>query len=209
MQLEGKGGLQTVSDSALAPVSLGADGHVLTAQLWAQHYEATKRGNVFAGATAVTGVAPGTAIGTTAAHTLYNPAGSGVKLVVLGFSMGYISGTLGAGTVFLVANTNPSAAAVTGTAITAVKMDVSTATPGNSGLLYTTATVPATPTVVRPLWSLGASLASTAVAPWMVEAKVDGQVVVSPGCSVSLEAVAAAGSSPLVSFGTVWAEITE
>jgi len=49
---------------------------------------------LFHAATAATGVAPGTAIGTTAAFSLHNPLGSGVRLAILVASLAYISGTL-------------------------------------------------------------------------------------------------------------------
>ena len=83
-------------------------------------YALARAGQVFHAVTAASGVAPGTAIGTTAAFTLYNPVGSGVNMVVLQGLMSYVSGTLGAGMVEWVANVNPAAAAVTGTAIVPV-----------------------------------------------------------------------------------------
>lgn len=170
----------------------------------APHYKRTAEQVTYHAETAQTGVAPGTAHGTTAPFTLYNPIGSGVDLVVLESNMGYVSGTLGAGVVSYVANIDPTAAAVTGTAITKVNGRLG----GSAGVAraFTTATLPAAPTAVRPAFSLQASLASTAVAPWTAKDVVDGAIVIPPGCALSLEATAAAGSSPLVVFGMTWYE---
>ena len=86
-------------------------------QASARYQDAVLRGRCFAGNTAVTGVAPGTSVSTTAGFSLYNPFASGVMLSVLRATLDYISGTLGAGTIFWTANVNPAATATTGTAI--------------------------------------------------------------------------------------------
>ena len=190
---------------ATVPLLGGDEGEAVVSSRNAKYYEAVRRGRVWTGGTAATGVAPGTAIGTTGAFTLANPAGSQRKLVVLRASMGYVSGTLGAGVVHYLASVNPNAAAVTGTAIAAVNAQI-----GNqdkpAGLPFTTSTLPTAPTVLRPFVSLGASLASTAAAPWAVEDDVDGEFEILPGCALTLHATAAAGSSPLVVFGITWEE---
>lgn len=169
-------------------------------------YLTAKAGDTFHAETAATGVAPGTAIGTTAAFTLYNPTGSGVNLVVLQASMSYVSGTLGSGSVDYVANINPAAAAVTGTAITPVNAllggDVAQARP------FTTATLPATPTLMRPMCTLTPILATSVTQPYQVVDNVDGAIIVTPGCALSLEATAGAGTSPLVKFGMMWQEVS-
>lgn len=168
-----------------------------------RYHDAVLRGRCYAGGTAATGVAPGTAIGTTAGFSLYNPVGSGYHLVVLKVSMGYISGTLGAGTIHYLANNNPAAAATTGTAITVVNCKLGG---GNGvGRPLTTATIPA-PTILRPFVSLGASLASTAVSPWVVSDDVGGEFVIAPGCTLSLHGTTAAGTTPLVAYGIMWEE---
>src|SRR3989304_5665276 len=62
-----------------------------------RYYDAAIDGRLFHASTAATGVAPGTAIGTTAAFSLHNPLGSAVDLAILVASMAYISGPLGRG----------------------------------------------------------------------------------------------------------------
>ena len=177
----------------------------LAEQSQAAFQAAVLRGRCFVGGTAASGVAPATAIGTTAAFTIYNPKGSGVNLVLWKATCGYLSGTLGAGTVHWVANTDASAAVVTGTAITAVNCLVGSGYAAQ-GKPLTTATLPATPTIMRPAFSLGASLATTAAAPWQVIDHVNGEIVVPPGMAVSLEGTTAAGTTPLVLYGLVWEE---
>lgn len=169
-----------------------------------EFYESVIDGGVYSATTALTGVAPGTAVSTTSAFTLYNPRNSGVNLIIIEGSMGYVSGTLGAGVVTWNANNDPNAAAPTGTAIAEQNMHIGRANEAN-GVALTTATI-AAPTPVRVFANLGASLASTAVQPWVVRDRVDGAIVVKPGCSISLHATAAAGSSPLVIFNVVWKE---
>lgn len=190
-------------------LSQGKYGELLVSQFGPRLFEAVRSGRVFVGGTAATGVAPGTAVGTTAAFTLANPSGSRVSMVVLKVTCAYVSGTLGAGVIHYVGNVNPAAAEVTGTAITVSKTYLSQSSAGNKGLAFTTATLPATPTVLRPFASLTALLASTAVAPYVIEDKVDGEFVIAPGCSLSLEATAAAGSTPLVCYGATWLEVAE
>ena len=170
-----------------------------------RYYDAAIDGRLFHASTAATGVAPGTAIGTTAAFSLHNPLGSAVDLAILVASMAYISGTLGAGVVWHLVNLDPSAAAPTGTAITERPGRVTGGS--GQGVALTTATLAVAPAIIRPFCSLGASLASTATAPWQVVEDVGGAIILPPGCTYSLHATAAAGTSPLVAFGVTWEEI--
>lgn len=167
-------------------------------------YSSAVEQQVFTATTAVAGVAPGTSVSTTSAFTLHNPAGSGVNLVIIEGSMGYVSGTLGAGVVTWNANSDDDAAVPTGTAIVEQNMKIGGS--GNAaGRALTTATIPA-PTPVRVFCSLGASLATTAVQPWIIRDRVDGAIVVTPGCSISLHGTCAGGATPLVMFNVVWKE---
>ena len=169
--------------------------------------EAVLRGNCYAGQTAATGVAPGTAIGTGAAFALYNPAGSGKRLVILRATMAYVSGTLGSGFISWCASTNVVAAAVTGTAITAVNCLIG----GPSaavGKPLTTATLPAAPTPVAPFCSMAPLLATSVVQPFQVVDEVAGGLVVDEGGAVSLQETGAGGTAPLVVFSVTWEEVT-
>lgn len=186
-------------------VRLCRTGEVAVSSAHARFQEAVIRGNCYSANTAATGVAPGTAIGTTGAFTLHNLIGSGKRLVILRASMGYISGTLGAGTVHYLGN-NSAAAVPTGTAITPVNLATFEAA-GSAARAFTTSTITA-PALLGNFCSMGASLASTAIAPWQVVDEVDGLYSINPGCSLTLHATAAGGSSPVVVFGMQWEEVT-
>src|SRR3972149_305667 len=116
-------GQQTLASGATGEGAIAPPGEEAVSQVHGPLYEQNRRGNVYMGATAVTGVAPGTAIGTTAAFALYNPLNSLFNLVVLKASMSYLSGTLGIGFVNWIYHTAAVQAGApgTGTAITGVK----------------------------------------------------------------------------------------
>lgn len=203
-------GLPNLGDGIETQAFLDKYGGLLTQDLLPRYSALGWRGLCFAASTPATGVAPGTAIGTTAAHTLYNPKGSGKLLIPVMCSMGYISGTLGAGTVWLLANIDATAAAVSGTLNQALRtrygQSGSLASQGNTGLSYTTATLPLTPSIVRPLFSIG----GTPLQPFSADGGVlEGIHMIEPGCALSMHATAAAGAAPLVAFGMVWIEIDE
>lgn len=198
-------GRSTIANGNYATARLEADRSLAVFAAHGDYYDAARRGGVFVAGTAASGVAPGTSIGTTAAFSLYNPVGSGVNLVILRATLGYVSGTLGAGVIHYVANNNPGAAATTGTAITTVNCLMGGAV--SQGRAFTTSTLPTTPTVMRPFVSLQASLASTAVSPWQVMEDVRGEFIITPGCTLSLEGTTAAGSTPLVVLGLTWEEV--
>ncbi len=204
--MTGLTGRRTVQDGNFTNLRLEKDCSAAMFSAHADYFDSVRRGNVFSAGTAASGVAPGTSIGTTAAFSLYNPLGSGVNLVVVRTTVGYVSGTLGAGVIHYVANINPAAAATTGTAITPVNCYIGVGINTSQARPLTTATLPASPTIVRPFCSLQASLASTAVGPWQVMEDVRGEFVIAPGCTLSLECTTAAGSSPLLVFGMTWEE---
>lgn len=199
-------GTQSLADGNTGEGRIGRTGEEINSKLHADLYETNKRGNVFSGATAVTGVAPGTAIGTTAAFALYNPSNSGFDLVVLKASMSYLSGTLGIGFVNWIMHTATvqAGAAVTGTAITSVAGNGS----GKAavGKPLTTATVVAG-VLTRLFTNLPPMLASSVLTPWRADDDINGAIVVPPGAAVSLQATAAAGTTPLVIYGCTWEEV--
>lgn len=205
MLSQGRVGTRPATTGIEMDIALGKDSQLLMSQFGGKYQELVRSGRVFSGGTAVTGVAPGTAIGTTAPFTLFNPSGSTKDLVVLRASMAYLSGTLGIGVVHYVANIVTAAAAVSGTAITAVNALLGSRIQPN-GLAFTTATLPAAPTVLRPFVNLPPMLASTVLQPWQVLEDVDGEFVLAPGSALSLEGTAAAGTTPLVVYGMTWAE---
>ena len=201
-------GTQSNSDGNTKTVRISRGGQQIANLGHGKYYELVRDGVVYLAQTAVTGVAPGTAIGTTAAAALYNPAGSGKLVVLLHTGMGYVSGTLGAGVISYCVNTNLVAAAVTGTAMAHRNALVGAAAAASASAL-TTATLPAAPTPIRNFGSMGPMLATSVVQPWILQDEVDGAIILKPGATVSLQATAGAGTSPLVTFGFMWAEMPE
>ena len=208
-------GLDTISwrvgpvssaDGSYNPARADKEGAQVVSQAHGRYFEGSRRGNSFGAGTTGSGVAPGTAIGTTAAGCLYNPVGSGYVLSIQKVSVGYISGTLGAGTLFHCANpTTTQTAPSSGTANTIVCLDVGNSTTA-VGVFRSGATTVA-PTILRPLCSLTALLATTAVGLYQILEDVAGEIVIEPGCSYQIQAVAAAGTSPLIAIGVSWEEI--
>lgn len=206
LQVLGDVGPQTLGDGVSAPFRLGRTGETIVQELHGRYYEAVKRGNVYVASTGAAGVAPGTALSTTPPLTIYNPAGTGVDLVVMQSWLAYISGTLGAGALVWGVNNNPVQAAPTGgTTLTPINALISSNL--GKGKAYQGSTLAAAPTIFRPFCSLGASLATTAVQPWQVYEPTDGAIVIPQGCSASLQAIAAAGTSPLVLLSATWEEV--
>lgn len=169
-------------------------------------YPTAINATVFEATTSTAGVTHGTTIGTAGAFTLYNPKTSTKNLVVLEMRMSYVSGTLGSGTVYLCANTNPAAAAVTGTSITPAPTLIGSSATAQ-GTAFTSSTLPAAPTVVKPIWALTPMLATSVFQPFELSDQTEGKYVILPGCSLSLEAVAGAGTAPKVVFSMSWVEV--
>ncbi len=207
MKVEGVVGPQSLQDGAQAQPRLGKTAEQVVQTLHGALYEVVKRGSVFIASTGVAGVAPGTALSTTPPFTLYNPVNSGVDLVVLLATLGYISGTLGAGTVFLGVNSNANQAAPSG-GTSIVPLSARTlGSGGGQGQVFQGATLAAAPSVLRPLFNLTALLASTAVQPYAVTEDLRGSIIIPQGAALSMQAVAAAGTSPLVVLGMQWEEV--
>jgi hypothetical protein len=171
-----------------------------------KYYEPASRGFLWGACEQGTGVAPGTALGTTAMGVLYNPANSGFRLAIKKVNVGYISGTLGAGTLYhCVLNTLTQAAPSGGTVLTNLCADV-----GGGFTSVAVARAGATvvqPVAYRPFVTLNAMLATTATNPVDLWEDLDGEIVLEPGTSYQLQAVAAAGTSPKLTFGFSWEEV--
>lgn len=207
MLVEGRVGPVTGADGSVNQISLDRTGAQRISAAHGEWWEGASRGNVFYGCTAVAGVDHAASLTTTAPFALYNPAGSDVDLSVLSLSMGYISGTLGSGTVvasaYIESSTN---AAPTGTAIVAGSTRLGLGTP--KGKPLTTVTLTAGALIMFPLWDIDAKLASTAVQNLALPIDLHGVIIVTPGTALVLAGIAgAAGTTPRVVFGCVWEEI--
>ena len=175
---------------------------------YGKYYDAVKLGDVFSVTTPDEGVAPGTdQSSTTAGFSIFNPGASGKDVVILNARLAYVSGTLGAGEIYWMANTNPAAAVPTGTAQSPVNCYLGGGRASVARPL-TTVTLPAAATRVRVFGALDASLATTAgIGERVLEDQVDGAIIVSPGTTISIMADAAAGTTPLVAISVTYAEV--
>lgn len=157
---------------------------------------------IFSVSNAAAGVAPGTVLSTTPPLTLWNPTDSKKNLIVLEALCGYVSGTLGAG--FLAyASATQATAPTGGTDLTSsIRAGVLGNTNTASAKAYTGSTLAFTPTLHKPALILQAS------APFVPVPRVyeEGALIVLPGQALCLQAIAAAGASPLVVLGLTWIE---
>lgn len=163
-------------------------------------------GAAYLASTAVAGVAPGTALSTTPPFALWNPTGGSKYLVPIKIAIGYVSGTLGAGSIVLAQVHDQVAAPTTGTELTVRSARIGM-TAANAGRCFQGSTVASTPLLLRPFCVLGASLASTAALPIQIESMGEQGLAVSPGTALVIQGVAAAGTSPLVLISVTWEEI--
>jgi len=201
------GGLGPAADGGNSSNRLGRNNELVIAQGVGKYHEAASRGNIFMASTAVGGVAPGTALSTTPPLDIHNPDGSGVLVSILDIYVGYVSGTLGAGSL-VHSRTVQTAVPTTGTTLTIQNAKLGAA--AGSATAGEGRTVAATPTIIRPSGIiLGASLATTAALPVLMHEHVGGSIVIPENDDWSLEGVAAGGSTPLLILSVVWQEIKQ
>lgn len=200
----GRVGPAVAADGSDALVRLGRTGEMV-ANAHGRFFEAASRGSLFMASLAVAGVAPGTAFSTTPTIALWNPPGSGVLCAIQQVWVGYVSGTLGAGSLCHGVNPSQVTAPTTGTEL--VPQAGLLGTMRSKTRAYTGSTVSVTPVILRPSLHLGAALASTATFPATAYDEVDGSIVIPPGSLWAYHGVAAAGSTPLVMVGVLFEEV--
>jgi len=167
------------------------------------------RQQIFVASTAGTGVAPGTALGQTALIVIWNPTGSGVNAFVQKTSVGFVSGTLGAGSIVYGQAASP--AAPTGTGIVTIT-PVSTYLGGSAGKCQAftwdgTHNILANAlTLIRPAYLSGAFTTTTAIAPQVSSEWLHGEIMIPPGYVFGLTGIMAAGTSPLMMGAVEWSE---
>lgn len=133
--------------------------------------------------------------------TLYNPAGSGKNLVVLQTTLLFATAPAGISSIVYAANVNPLAAApATNTSLT-VRNAVLGNPAAGAGLVYSATTLPAAPVVVR---ALGGPNASGSTTPPFIVDDVNGALVITPGCCLSINALTTAIS---VIASMTWREV--
>lgn len=201
-------GVASYPDNEEAPARAARDGSLVVAIGQSELFEQASRGQLFIASTGVAGVAHGTAFGATPPFALLNPNGNDMALVVSHALLGYVSGTLGAGTFAWGQATAPAGAAPAGflTTLQAGKL-TGVQNPGTStGVAYSAVSLTNTPTILRPSWSYGA-FAGGSLMPSAPRDEVKGEFIVMPGAFLALQGIGTAGTSPLVVLAVGWYEV--
>jgi hypothetical protein len=210
--VSGRIGPITSSDgSQTDPFRQGKSGETIVSELHGKFYEQNYRGNLY-WATMATGVIfPAPAATANNPITLYNPFNSGKNLSLLSFDMVFtvIPGTPLTGLYGLYVNSNPAAAAVTGTVLTPQSGLV-----GSQGVPVgkplTTSTVPAVPTLIKVFGQkvTGQVAAAEPNAPNQVfHCDFDGDLILTPGTSITPQQTVADTSNATVICTFVWEEV--
>jgi hypothetical protein len=204
------------SQPAAAP-RLGQHLEAVVQQAHGKYYEAVSRGNCYSAHTSA-GRAPGTALGTTPPILLYNPVGSGKRLKIMKVSVAQAAtGTLGTGVLahcgFTIngptgSQSNVAPVVGSGASITPKNLDLAGGANASVATVFEAGTLNANPALLYPMANLTESVGgTTATAQTVCTEDVDGNIILEPGGGWCLEALAAAGSSPLVHAGVVWEEV--
>lgn len=205
MIAEGKVGLVTAADGAVSTARIDRTGAVVNAQAHGAYTESAVRGAIMEVSTGVAGVAPGTALSTTPPMALWNPPSSGKNISILKVSMGYVSGTLGGGTVLYAVVPAQNTVPTTGAELTPQCSMIGM--PRGVARAFQGSTLAATPTILRPAWVIGAWVGTTASMPQDCVDIVDGSIIVPPGAAFVVQALAGAGTTPLALFSIAYEEI--
>ena len=191
--------------SGYASLLFTPNGDLIMAPGHADYSEPGRLARMHGACTGVAGVAPGTVLSTTPPFTLYNPANSGIIASVVVALLGYVSGTLGAGTIVFAVNSTPGQAVPTGgTELTPQCLLLGAAR--GACRVFQGSTLAATPVILRPAFVIGA-YAGGADLPGARDTYVKGSINVAAGTAVSLQGVAAAGTTPLVLLAMEWEEM--
>ena len=206
MQVEGRVGPILVADGSLVCERLDRSGANVSANAHPMYGEPTLRGGMMVVSNAVAGLTPGTAFSATPPLALWNPPSSGKNLVILRATLGFVSGTLGAGTIAY--GIVPSQTTIPSGGTELVPNNCLLGFPRGVGRAFTGSTFVGAPTIIRPAFLCGAFAAATALMPGACTDLLDGEFVVAQGAAIALQAAAmGSGTSPLVVLALTWEEV--
>lgn len=198
-------GIRNLMNGANATMRGDRTGALVTANAHGQFTEPAVQGAIMYACTPVAGVAPGTALGTAPPLTLWNPPSSGKNLAVTKISVGFVSGTLGAGNIAAAVTQAQVTVPSGGTELTPQCSAIGL--PRGVGRVFQGSTLVTTPSILRPMFNMGAFVGTATLAPQDCDVLVDGAIIVTPGSALSLQGIAGAGTSPLVILGIQYEEI--
>jgi hypothetical protein len=176
-------GVQVVNDGSANIPRSDRQGAALMSNMRGRFSELAERGALFM-ASLQAAVALSTLSATATGFILTNPVGSGKDLHVLDVCIAVATAPAGAAPIGLAMGLNSPTAVTQGTPLTVRSAKGGVATTSGVGLAASAATLPAAPVMIRPIGGgpVGASTINTA---FMTD-RVDGAIIVEPGCSLSL-----------------------
>lgn len=206
--LQGQVGLQIVGEGASATARLGRTREVIVADGHGRYLEAVRTGLVYTASIGAAGVAPGTVLSTTPPLALWNPPSSGCVAGIVAALIGYVSGTIGAGTLALGVTLGQGTKPGSGTQLTPQSNQLGNADAGPVQA-FSGSTLVTTPTLVAPVATLNPTLATAPAAGGfspVVSTLIDlgSMYMLLPGNAAALQGIAAAGTTPLVILAMVY-----
>lgn len=193
-------------DGQVPTIRFDRYGSAATQASGAVNKERVRRGQCYYAAAQGAGVAPGTTLSTTAMLVVYNPANSGVLVVVNKAYAPYFSGTLGTGTLYHCLNGTATQTAPSGGTLLANTPALGGSNNASVAAVRTGATVVA-PVIVAPMAYLAPELATSVTSPQQTFELLEDAIQLLPGTTYQLQAVAAAGTSPLLAPAVFWEEV--
>lgn len=196
-------GFRRVVDGASDTARISNDSSTIVQSSHEILCEATYREKIYSANTGTTGILIGNALTTTPPFTLYNPVGSRYSLNLIDIFLG-LSAINAPPQGAIVLAFNPSvtgAAPVGGTSLVTNNHSLG----GRPGIAtaFSGATLNAIPTLLRPVANMHTANAYFNIYPWL-----SGSVIIKPGTSISLQAIAAGALSAMtLIFGAMWEEI--
>ena len=203
--IKGRVGRVVAADGTSEHIRLGSNAEQIVGDAHGRYHESAYRGGLFIVSNAVAGVAPGTALSTTPPMAIWNPPGSGIVVSINRVSIGYISGTLGAGSMVHAIAAGQVTVPTGGTELTP-QCAALNSTRGKARC-WTGSTLVATPLILRASAIMGAALATSVAFQSVPVDEVAGEILVPEGLVWCYQGVAAAGTTPLVAIGVVYEEI--
>jgi hypothetical protein len=200
-----KVGPQVAGDGSLVTGRADKQGNATTVFGHAPLAEAVLRGNVFA-ITAVAGITTQAGLSvTTPALTLYNPAGSGMNAALIYAGVAFTVVFAAVAAVWLAANTNPLAAAVTGT-LTTTHRNLLLGGRNPTAIPLLAATLPAAPVAIDLLGVGITGAVNLLPTNSCLEKWYNGAIILAPGTAISIQTGAASGASGTF-CSYIWEEI--
>ena len=197
----------TVNDA----IRTSRDGAQVVTQAHGKYLESNVRGRLYTGVSASGGIALIVPANTGGHPTLWNPSDSGRYVSVVRLALSYVSGNNAPTAIEWAYTLNTGSQVATGgviaTATRVAPVGVLGGVLDNKAIWSpTTNAFAAAPTFLRPTGiSLFTGVAATAVAPFLMRADYDGDLVIAPGTAISLCSQAAT-TTALFQVAVTWEE---